>query len=304
MASLKITRRTFNATLAGGAAAAALPSASFAAEVSTLTVGDIEVSFLSDGHIGVPADFFQNASAEALAAAGNPIEIGATLWLLKTGGRLVMVDTGSGEALSGMFPTVGKLDVLLQGLGIQKSAITDIVLTHMHADHIGGLMGENAGGFENARIHVNEAEWGFWTNPGLADAVPVEMQPMVQLVQAIAEPLTDKVSTYAAESDLGDGLTLVPMVGHTPGHSGVLVQSGGDAFWIVGDAVISQALQFDDPSVAYALDADPAQAIKTRVELLTKLAESGAVFAATHLQYPGVGRVERNGEGFAFLPLA
>ena len=304
MTSLRLSRRAFSTSLLGAATSAAFPAAVFAGEVASLTIGTKVVSMLSDGHFNLPPAFFQGADAKALAAAGDPIEIGATVWLVRDGERIILVDTGSGEALSGMFPTVGKLDALLAAERIEKAAITDILLTHMHADHIGGLMGPDAGGFENAKIHVAEAEWAFWTNPALASAVPEADKPMIDLLQSIAAPLADRIKTYGGEADLGGGVTLVPLIGHTAGHSGVrIVADDGEAFFIVGDALISEALQFADPSVSYALDSDPEQAIATRTVLLNLLADSGTVFSATHLSYPGTGRVERAGEGFKFVPL-
>ena len=304
MTSLRLSRRAFSTSLLGAATSAAFPAAVFAGEVASLTIGTKVVSMLSDGHFNLPPAFFQGADAKALAAAGDPIEIGATVWLVRDGERIILVDTGSGEALSGMFPTVGKLDALLAAEGIEKAAITDIILTHMHADHIGGLMGPDAGGFKNAKIHVAEAEWAFWTNPALASAVPEADKPMIDLLQSIAAPLADRIKTYGGEADLGGGVTLVPLIGHTAGHSGVrIVADDGEAFFIVGDAVISEALQFADPNVSYALDSDPEQAIATRTMLLNHLADSGTVFSATHLSYPGTGRVERAGEGFKFVPL-
>lgn len=304
MPSPALTRRTFTTALAGLAATAGLPGPLFAGEVATLTIGSKTVSMLSDGHFELPPMFFQGADKAALAAAGAPIEIGATVWLVRAGDRVILIDTGSGQALSTMFPTVGKLDALFAAEGIDKASVTDIILTHMHADHIGGLAGPDAGGFTNATIHVAEAEWTFWTNPALPSAAPEADRPMIELLQSIAAPLADRVKTHVGETDLGDGVTLVPLVGHTPGHSGVrLTSTGGDEMFIIGDAVISEALQFANPAVRYALDSDPAQAVATRNRLLNQLADSQAIFSATHLTYPGTGRVKRAGDGFAFVPL-
>ncbi|WP_170334543.1 MBL fold metallo-hydrolase [Ruegeria arenilitoris] len=304
MKTPELTRRTFSTALLGAATIAGLPKAAFAAEIATLKIGATTVSMLSDGHFEIPSAFFQGANGAAMALAGDPIDIGATVWLVRDGERTILVDTGSGAALSEMFPTVGKLDALLAAEGIEKDTITDIILTHMHADHIGGLMGPDAGGFRNATIHVAEAEWTFWTNPDLPAAAPDADKPMIDLLQSIAGPLADRIKTYASEADLGGGITLVPLVGHTPGHSGVrILADNGEELFIVGDAIISEALQFANPTVRYALDSDPEQAIATRTELLGQLADDQTIFSATHLSYPGTGRVTRSGDGFVFVPL-
>lgn len=304
MNQIRMTRRSFSLSLAGLAATTVLPSPSFAADVVTLELGDKAITTLSDGTITIPTGFFMNGEGGAASTESEVTTIGANLWLITKGARRILIDTGSGQALSAMFPDVGKLDALMAAEGLNKADITDIILTHMHADHIGGLLGPDAGGFKNAKIHVSEIEWNFWSNPELSNLVPEENVPIVKLVQSIAAPIADRVTTHAANADLGDGLTLVPLHGHTPGHCGVRISSpdAGD-FFIVADAIISESLQFADPEVRYALDADPEAAAQTRVALLEELAETGTVFAATHLSFPGTGRVTRQEKGFAFEPL-
>lgn len=303
MTSARLTRRAFTKTLLGTAACAGVPQAVFAAEVATLSVGSKSVSMLSDGHFDVSPEFFQATNDTALAAVAPPTEIGATVWLVRDGDRVILVDTGSGKALSGRFPTVGKLDALLAAEGIAKSSVTDIILTHMHPDHIGGLSGPDAGGFSNAVLHVAEAEWNFWMDPELPVTASEADKPIIDLLQSIAAPLADRVRTYAGEADLGGGITLVPLAGHTAGHSGVRIADGDAAFFIVGDAIIWETLQFATPNVRYMFDFEPDQAIATRTALLGQLADSQMIFSATHLSYPSTGRVARDGDGFAFIPL-
>ncbi|WP_208996126.1 MBL fold metallo-hydrolase [Pseudovibrio ascidiaceicola] len=304
MAPYTMTRRSVMLTLAATAASTLLPPISFAGELATMTLGELELSTFSDGYFNLPNNWFANADAETLAAAGDPVVVGANVWLIRAGERLVLVDTGSGVVFAETDPNVGKLDALLAAQGIKQDEITDIVITHMHADHIGGLLGPDAGGFSNAKIHMAEAEWTFWTDPALAERVPDEMKPLVEVAQAIAAPIKDRVMTYQGETDLGDGLTLVPLPGHTPGHSGLRIAGGGKELWIIGDAIISEVLQFKNPEITYGLDIDPQQAIKTRRDLLTRLAESGTPLAATHLSYPGMGHVTQDGDGFIFKPLS
>lgn len=304
MTSITLNRRGVMVGLSAAAGSALLPKIGFAGELATLNIGNIEVSVLSDGVFHLPHSWFPNAAAEALAAAGDPIELGANAWLVKTADRVVLVDTGSGPAFDGVVPTVGKLDAHLAAHGIEKTDVTDIIISHMHADHIGGLIGPDAGGYANATIHMAGAEWTFWTDPDLVNRMHADMKELIEGQQAIVAPISDRIVARATDDDLGDGLRLVPLPGHTPGHIGVRISDGGQEMLIVADAILSSTLQLAEPGVTYVLDVDPDLAVETRVALLNQLADTGTVFAATHFSYPGVGRVERDGENFAFKPLS
>lgn len=300
MTSITMNRRQVMLTLTSAAGCALLPKVSFAGELASLNIGAIEVSTLSDGAFNIPPSWFPNAAPEDLAAAGAPIVIGVNQWLVRSSERLILIDTGAGP----LFPGVGALDALLVANQIEKSAITDIIITHMHGDHIGGLARENSGGFDNARIHMSDLEWQFWTDPELVSKMPAEMKETIELQQSIVAPIADRVELHSGETDLGNGLTLVPMPGHTPGHSGVRIVDGEGELLIIGDALLSEALQFKNPEYTYVLDIDPELAIETRTTLLSQLAKSGTPFAATHIAYPGAGHVERDGDKqFKFKPL-
>lgn len=300
MTHITMNRRQVMLTLTTAAGSALIPKIGFAGELAKLNIGAIEVSTLSDGTFDIPPSWFPNAASEELAAAGDPIVIGVNQWLVRSGERSILIDTGAGP----LFPGVGTLEALLEANGIERSAITDIVITHMHGDHIGGLARDNSGGFDNAKIHMSEQEWNFWTDPGLVEKMPAEMKETVELQQSIVAPVADRVVLHSGETDLGDGLTLVPMPGHTPGHSGVRIADGESELLVIGDALLSEALQFKNPQYTYVLDIDPELAVQTRTALLNQLAESGRPFAATHIAYPGIGHVERGGgDQFRFKPL-
>ncbi|WP_264210774.1 MBL fold metallo-hydrolase [Leisingera thetidis] len=261
----------------------------------TLSVGQISLTVFDDGHFDLPLEYFSGLSGDLSQRLSAPLTIGANLWQIDTASRRVLVDTGSGQALRQMFPATGQALEVVSG-----EAITDIVLTHMHADHLGGLLG---GGFSGVRVHVSKPEWKFWTQAGLADAVPEEQRPMIEMVQAVAASFADRVVTHEGAADLGEGLTLVPLPGHTPGHTGLRLRSGGEELLIVGDAVISGQVHFSEPDAGYALDSDADAAAATRRALLADAAQSGTPIAATHLPFPGLGRVEAEGDAWRFVPL-
>ncbi|MDJ0858216.1 MAG: MBL fold metallo-hydrolase [Dinoroseobacter sp.] len=256
-----------------------------------MQIGASTVTVWNDGHFDLPCAYFLGVPENV--ELGETVRVGANLWLIETGDRRVLVDTGSGQALQARFPATGAALA-----DLSKETVTDIVLTHMHADHIGGFLGND---WEGAPVHVARAEWDFWTAPGLLEATPEDRKPMIEMIQMVALGLADRVVTHEGAVDLGDGLSLVPLPGHTPGHSGVRVASGGESLLIIGDAVISEALQFAYPDVGYALESDLGMAAETRGRLFAEVAASGERIAATHVPFPGVGTVEKAGDGWRFV---
>lgn len=274
------------------------------AEISNLRIGKFDILTMSDGYFDLPNDWFVSVETDLLEQAGDPIKVGANVWLVRSEERVILIDTGAGQVFAETRPTAGKLDTLLAAEKLKKEDVSDIIITHMHADHIGGLMGPDAGGYRNAKIHMAKAEWDFWTNANLISKVPDEMKPLVQLAQSVASSVADRIVKHEKEDEIAEGVRLIFLPGHTPGHCGVLIGDEDQELMIVGDAIIAETLQFQNPGISYALDIDPEMAIETRTKLLANLAQSGRLMAATHLTYPGIGRVTKNGNGFKFYSLA
>ncbi|WP_321829255.1 MBL fold metallo-hydrolase [Thalassovita sp.] len=264
------------------------------ARIHDMKIGEIDLRIFDDGRFTLPAAYFGNVPEGMVL--GEQVEIGANLWLIRSGDRVILVDTGSAEALKAMFPETGAAWGDLQG--VQP---TDIVLTHMHADHLGGFADPAA--FAGVTIHVAAAEWGFWTNPDLPGLVPEENRPMIEMIQGVAAGIADRVVTHDGAAELAPGVTLAPLPGHTPGHTGVQLQSGGQELLIVSDAVITEQIQMAQPEVTYALDGDAAAAVATRQALLAEAAAKGTPIAATHFAFPGVGTVVAEGRAYRFQPV-
>lgn len=263
-------------------------------QTHTLPLGRFEVTTYSDGQFVLPSGYFANVPEDV--ALGAEVTIGANLWVVRSEDRVILVDTGSADALKARFPSTGQAWDTVQGV-----APTDIVLTHMHADHLGGFL--DGGAFGGATIHVAQAEWDFWTNPDLVNAVDDDTRPMVEMIQNVAKGIADRVQLFEAGQQLAPGVRFVALPGHTSGHSGLCVEDGGEALLIIGDAVISEALQFAHPEVAYALDGDAAMAAETRRALLAQAVAEGTTIAATHFAFPGIGKVAAEGAAFRFVPI-
>lgn len=263
-------------------------------QTHSLHIGEIELTTINDGRFALPGAFFTNLPKGQ--SAGEFVEAGANLWVIRAGERVILVDTGSAEALKARFPETG------QAWGdLHAHAPTDIVLTHMHADHLGGFLDGSA--FGDARIHVARTEWEFWTNPALPDAVPEDIRPMVMMIQSVASGIADRVVLHEGQMEIAPGVDLVALPGHTPGHTGLRVRGGDQEVLIVADAIISEALQITSPETSYALDGDADQAIATRRSILRDAAQTGTILAATHFTFPGLGTVATEGDAYRFTPL-
>ncbi|TYC53440.1 MBL fold metallo-hydrolase [Rhodobacterales bacterium] len=265
----------------------------------SLALGDVTVSSLSDGFLDIPADYFPDATPTERRMVSPVTRFGANVWLVTTPTRKILIDAGSGDWLKQRFPETGQLAWPDRRDGAAHG-ITDIVLTHMHADHIGGLVTGSRSLFPEATLHVQEEEWNYWTDESLAERSSDAMKPAINLVQTLARRLEDQVTRHEGAADLGEGVMLRPAPGHTPGHQIVHLASGKQQALLLGDAVVSQDLQVANPEARYALETDPALAAETRKSLFAWIACDKIPFAATHLRTAAYAHLEKEGDGYRF----
>lgn len=270
---------------------------------ATLALGDLTITSLSDGHLQIPSDYFLNTQPHEREAVTPTTRIGANTWLIETKNRNVLVDAGSGSCLKERFPETGRLNWQDPDLELKRSTITDIVITHMHADHIGGLSANGNSLFPNAEIHIQAREWAFWTDPQLLSSAEDPQKPMIGLIQALAEPLKNQLTQHSGDVDLGNGIGLLLAQGHTPGHQVVHLASDREDCLLLADAVVSDKLQFSNPDITYALDSNPADAVRTRRTLFDKIASDRITFGATHVNTTAFATLTRREKGYAFEPL-
>jgi glyoxylase-like metal-dependent hydrolase (beta-lactamase superfamily II) len=312
-----LQRSLLAAALAGLAGAfAAAPSVQAAAPaVKTpapgfyrFMVGDFEVTPINDGTVDLPMDQLLHQKAEATRAALEknylklPLETSDNAYLINTGSKLVLIDTGAGVLFG---PTLGKFVNNLRAAGYQPEQIDEIYITHMHGDHVGGLVSNGQRAFPNALVRAGKADADFWLSKANMDKAPADKKGSFQGAMTALNPYVQAGKFKAIESDgeLVPGVTALATHGHTPGHTTYVVESRGQKLIVMGDLIHAAAVQFDNPQVTIGFDSDEKAAYAARKKVFDDAAKNGTLVAGAHLQFPGVGHIAAQGKGYRWIPV-
>ena len=281
-----------------------------------LKVGDFEVTALSDGTVPLPVfDLLTNVKPVEIerllsdAYVKVPLDASVNAFLIKPAGntnKLIMVDTGSGELYG---PTLNKLIASLKAIGYEPEQITDILLTHIHTDHSGGLMDGSRMVFPNAVIHADKREVDYWLNPANRDKSKGNKEQLVRLFSEAAakvKPYLDagKVKTFDRDSQLFPGIRSIASPGHTPGHSFYALESKGEKMVFWGDIMHVAEVQFPNPAVTIMFDSDSKAAAAQRKKAFADAAKNGYWVAPAHVSFPGIGHLRAEGSGYKWIPIA
>ncbi|GAC1576033.1 MAG: MBL fold metallo-hydrolase [Sphingomicrobium sp.] len=278
---------SFGATLAS----AQTPHA-VSPEARNFMMGKIKVTALHDGGLSIPndaktfgVDVGASAVASVLRANGQPtdaIPVSINSLLVRVPGHVVLIDTGLGTKAN------SELTASLAAANIAPSDITDVLITHTHGDHVGGLI-DSVGGvaFPNAKVRMAAAEWAYMKAQSNAAA----------LVAAIRT----RVATFASGAIVIPGITSVDIPGHTPGHVGYEIMSGSHRLLDIGDTAHSSLISLAEPDWTMGFDSNKVVGKMSRRRMLTRLSKSHELIFAPHFPFPGVGTVAAKGTGFVWV---
>jgi glyoxylase-like metal-dependent hydrolase (beta-lactamase superfamily II) len=275
-----------------------------------MKVGDLEVTALLDGSAEFDLHWLTAETAtmdrveEALREDPHLLDTSDIGFLVNTGKQLILIDAGAGTWFGG--GSLGRLVDSLHGAGYAPEQVDRVFVTHMHSDHIGGLTTQDGKRvFPHAEVFVSKPESDFWLSPDIAAKAPQDAQQFFRSAQGIAAPYlkAGKWHTFSGSETLVDGMRLVSLHGHTPGHTGYEFSSRGQKILFWGDTVHEQLVQLSHPDITVVFDIDHAAAAATRNDLFPKLARGGALIAGPHMPFPGIGRLRMEANGYVWAPV-
>ena len=288
--------------------AAAPPAKTQAPGYYRMMVGDIEVTALSDGVVPLPlGKLLTNVSPQRVeemlsgAFLKDPVPTSVNAYLVNTGGKLVMIDTGAG-ALFG--PTLGKLVDSIKASGYQPEQVDEIYITHMHGDHVGGLVRGDRIAFPNAIVRADKRDADLWLSQAKMDAAPDDAKNAFKGAMLSINPYVaaGKFKPFDGPAELVPGVRAVPAYGHTPGHTIYMIESKGDTMAVLGDLMHVAAVQFQDPGVTIQFDSDSKLAAEARRKVYADAAKGRFWIAVAHVSFPGIGHIRPEGSGYAYYP--
>jgi glyoxylase-like metal-dependent hydrolase (beta-lactamase superfamily II) len=277
-----------------------------------LQVGEIDVLVVSDGVLPLPT--------KTMATNVDPADLANWLdhmfmprdafdWplnvlVVRSGEQTILVDSGLGSQFPD-FPRAGQFPQRLAAAGIDLASVTDVVITHMHMDHVGGLLVDAVKKRlrPDVRIHVAAAEVEFWASPDFAHtSMPTPVPDVLRSTATrFLNEYQEQLRIFENEYEVAPGVVVRLTGGHTPGHSVVDLTSGGERLTFAGDAMFP--VGFDHPEWHNGFEHDPEESARVRIRLFRELAENGGLLVATHLPFPSVGRVAVDGDVFRWVPV-
>lgn len=273
--------------------------------LASIKVGRFEVIALTDGYADMPYGYFTGRSetqieqsAETLLSARKTgLRVAFNQFLIRDGDQLILIDTGP----AGNIGETGRLPTGLAALNVRPEDIDAVVLTHLHFDHISGLVAGGRKVFGNAEIYADRRDVAHWTDPAKRAAAPDFLKSSFDKSAEVVR-LYPKLNRIDGEREISRGISIVDLTGHTPGHIGVRVADGPDSLIMVSDMLFHPAVHPGAADVGFVFEQDPAAARQMRERFFPRAAEEKALIASTHMPFPGLGRIGRSDGALRWLP--
>jgi glyoxylase-like metal-dependent hydrolase (beta-lactamase superfamily II) len=265
--------------------------------------GDAMVTAISDGHLGNGAEILQGVTEERKAEIlretfRDPLDrLALNCFVIQQGGRTALVDAGA----SGFQPSTGRLLANLAAAGIAPEQVDTILLTHLHPDHVLGVMADGKPVFPNASLHVHENDHAFWHKDEARAATPEGFRVFFDIARGACAVYGERFSTFK-DGEVFPGVQAVPLPGHTPGHTGYQVGEGEQALLIWGDIFHIPEIQVRHPEANLVFDVDPQLGVQTRQRTLDRVATDRLMVAGMHLAFPAFSHVGRSAGGYVLVP--
>lgn len=312
---LRLTRRGFAASLAALPLAATAPTALQARSTGPLPrlpvvaryqIGRFEVTVISDGYIDFPFDFFTGATPDqARAAAGAVHAAGVdgvrgsfSTYLINDGERYILVDSGPAGTVSA---TSGYLPETLAFLGVAPTDIDAVILTHAHIDHIGGMIAGGRNNYPEAEVFIDRRDLAAFTDPSIEARAPEITKSSFAATQELAR-LYPRLQPIDGDREISRGVSVFDLSGHTPGQIGVRIEDEGQSLNLVSDMLFHPAAHPAIPGFGIIFEMDKDAADAARARFFPKAADEGLLLAATHMPFPGVGRIVSDAGALKWLP--
>ena len=268
-------------------------------DVITYDIGSFAVTLLSEGqqqgNKSILVDATEEMLKETIPNGTFPSAVNA--FLVETENKTILFDTGFGRKLFDNLERIGKT----------TADIDVIMLTHMHGDHIGGLLKDDKKSFPNAMLYIPQPEYDYWMNDEIMQSIPENRRGSFTQARKAIEAYKNNLQLFipneleSITSEVFPGIRGIAAYGHTPGHTAYLLNSDNSQFMIWGDLTHVTPIQMDYPQVAVTYDVDPAKAVESRQQIFKYLADNKIDIAGMHIQYPGLGTVSKNkSDGYIF----
>ena len=257
--------------------------------VITFMLGNYRISTLSEGGGNGNTNLLVGATPEILDkyAPDGTFQIATNAFLVQANGKVILIDTGYGKNL---FKNINSL-------GISEEQVNVVLLTHLHGDHIGGMLKDGKAAFPNAELYVSEKEYNYWINEVKNEGAVAAFLPYAGKVHKFTA-----TEPGSKNQNLFEGFQAIAAYGHTPGHTAFLIESDDEKVLVWGDLTHAMAIQMPHPEVALSFDSDKKLAIESRRKILEYIVKNKIRIAGMHIVFPGIGIVQPEKKGYYFIP--